>query len=157
MAITFDVILLGVFVFLTVRGCLRGLVKSVLSLGRLLLSLLFTVLFGSLVGDWLKDTFDWPFTAVLGYVLLFVALYVGLTLLIKLVGKITKLPVVRQCDKLLGGLLGALQGWVAVSLLAVVMYAVLYLGGDMTAYNDSVIFSTVHELNIFEFLIDHLI
>lgn len=157
MAIVFDLILLGIFVFLAVRGCVKGFVRTVLGVGRLLLSLLLTVLCGAAFGRWLSDTLEWPFSAVLGYVILFVLLYVGCTLLMALVGRLVELPVIKQCDKLLGFLLGGLQGWLAVSLVAVVLYAVVYIGGRMDVYEASTIFQFLHKMNIFKFLIEYMV
>lgn len=157
MAIVWDLILLGVFAFYVIRGCWRGFVKSVLGAGRLILSTLLTVLLGSIFCRWLSETFAWAFSAVLGYILLFVLLFVGFTLLMLLVGQIVKLPVLKQCDKLLGFLFGALQGWLAVSLIATVVYAILHIGGNLVVYDESVIFAFVHKLNIFKFVIGQMV
>ncbi len=157
MAVVFDLALFGVFGFFVFRGFWKGFMKSVLAVGRMILSVLLTILFGSVFCRWLSETFAWPFSAVLGYILLFAVLFTGLTVLIFLVGKITALPVIKQCDKLLGTLLGVVQGWIAVSLLAAVMYAVVYLSGHLDVYEASAIFKPVHRLNIFEFLINYMI
>ena len=157
MQVVLDIILLAVFGFLTFRGFWRGFVKSALCMGRSVLTLVITILFGGSFAAWLSETIGGTFAAVVGYILLFVLVYVGFTVAIFLVGRVTELPIIKQSDKLLGTLLGAVEGLLTASLLATVMYAIVYLIGDMAVYENSVIFKLVHEINVFQFLIDTMI
>ena len=56
----FDLILLAIFAFLAIRGLIRGFMKSVLSLGRLILSVIITIAFGPAFAAWLDVTFINP-------------------------------------------------------------------------------------------------
>ncbi len=51
-----DILLVAVFGFLVFRGWMRGFIKAVLSLARLVLSLVLTLLIGPSVADWLDQT-----------------------------------------------------------------------------------------------------
>lgn len=55
-----DVLLIVVFGFLVFRGWWRGFVKSVFSLGRLILSFLITILLGPSFAGWIDKTFVNP-------------------------------------------------------------------------------------------------
>jgi uncharacterized membrane protein required for colicin V production len=60
MQLVIDILLIVVFALLVFRGWRRGFMKSVLSLGRLILSLIITVLFGSAFAAWLDAKFINP-------------------------------------------------------------------------------------------------
>ena len=55
-----DILLIAVFALLVFRGWWRGFLKSVLSLGRLILSFAITVLFGSSFAGWIDRAFINP-------------------------------------------------------------------------------------------------
>ena len=55
-----DILLIVVFALLVFRGWRRGFMKSILSLGRLILSLVITILFGSAFAGWLDKTYVNP-------------------------------------------------------------------------------------------------
>ncbi len=96
-------------------------------------------------------------STVLGYVLLFAISFVVLTIVIWLVGKFADLPILRTGDKLLGLAVGAVSGLLAVALVASVLYIIVYLTGDLSAYENSVIFKFVKDINVFGFIFDKLI
>lgn len=60
MQLVIDVLLIIIFALLVFRGWMRGFMKSVLSLGRLILSVLITILFGSAFAGWIDATFVNP-------------------------------------------------------------------------------------------------
>lgn len=60
MQLVIDVLLIAVFALLVFRGWHRGFMKSVLGLGRLILSLLVTILFGSAFSGWIDAKFVNP-------------------------------------------------------------------------------------------------
>ena len=157
MHVLFDILLLAVFAFFVVRGWMRGFVKSVLSFGRTVLSVLLTIAFGGVFASWLSATLGGAFTAVIAYVVLFILLYAGMTVIIFLVQRIVELPILKQCNKLLGTLLGVLTGWINVSLLSTVLYAVIKVANHPEIYESSWIFKLSHNLNFFSFLIDKMI
>lgn len=60
MQLVIDVLLIAVFGLLVSCGWWRGFMKSILSLGRLVLSLVITILFGSPFAGWIDETFINP-------------------------------------------------------------------------------------------------
>lgn len=94
---------------------------------------------------------------VIGYVLLFILAFVVLTVAIWLVGKFAELPLIKTGDKLLGLAVGAVSGLLAVSLVSAVLYAIVYLSGNMAAYDNSLIFKLVQRINVFGFIFDKLL
>ena len=60
MQLVFDILLIAIFALLVFRGWWRGFMKSILSLGRLILSLAITILFGSAFAAWIDAKFVNP-------------------------------------------------------------------------------------------------
>ncbi len=60
MQLVIDILLIVIFGLLVFRGWRRGFMKSVLSLGRLILSLIITILFGSSFAVWIDEKFVNP-------------------------------------------------------------------------------------------------
>ncbi len=60
MQLVIDILLIIIFALLVFRGWMRGFMKSVLSLGRLILSVIITILFGSAFAGWIDETFVNP-------------------------------------------------------------------------------------------------
>ena len=60
MQLVIDILLIAIFALLVFRGWWRGFMKSILSLGRLILSLVITILFGSAFAAWLDAKFVNP-------------------------------------------------------------------------------------------------
>lgn len=223
MNVTYDILLIALFAFLTFWGYLKGFIKMVLSFGRLVLSVVITVLFGSAFAGWIDQTFVNPkvyesvfgelsklaegattnvseflnglpeafkgfikvddlngtyesvdalvadasktisgavssvIATVIGYILLFLLSFVVLTVVIFFVRKVAKLPVIKTGDKLLGLAMGAVSGLVAVSLVAAILHAIIFVSGDMSAYENSAVLKFINDINIFGFIFDKLI
>ncbi len=60
MQLVIDILLIAVFALLVFRGWWRGFMKSIFSLGRLILSFVITILFGSAFSGWLDEKFVNP-------------------------------------------------------------------------------------------------
>ena len=60
MQLVIDILLIAIFALLVFRGWWRGFMKSILSLGRLILSLVITILFGSAFAAWIDAKFVNP-------------------------------------------------------------------------------------------------
>lgn len=163
MNVLFDIVLVALFGFMVLRGLIRGFLKTVLSFGRLMITVILTVLLGGRFSGWIGNTFfpdhamSSVLAAVIGYVLLFIIIYIALTVVIHLVGIITKLPLLRTGDRILGLLVGAVSGLLAVALVSSVLYLILYLSGDLSAYENSTVFKFVKDMNVFGFIFDKLI
>ena len=154
-----DIALIAVFAFLTVRGALRGFAKSLAGFARLALSFLVVSTFGGIFSSWINDVWlhaDGGISAIggsiLGHVLLFILVYAILSVGVYLIGCFTKLPVIKQCDRLLGACLGGAVGLIAVSFLAVLLHAVLYVTGNSEVFDSSLVLRLVYGLRIFDLI-----
>jgi len=94
---------------------------------------------------------------VIGYLLLFVIAFAVLTVVIFFIRKFAKLPVIKTGDKLLGLAVGAVSGLIAVSLVAAILHAIIFISGDMSVYENSTVLKFVNDINIFGFIFDKLI
>ena len=154
-----DIALVAVLAFLTVRGTLRGFARSLVGFARLVLSFLVTATFGGVLSEWINAA--WLHAegglpaiggSILGHVLLFASVYAALSVGVYLIGRIVSLPVIKQCDRLLGACLGGVVGLIAVSCLAVLLHAVLYVTGNIAVYDSSLVLRWVYGLRIFDLI-----
>lgn len=156
MNVVFDLILLAILGLFAFWGYRKGLIRMVLSLGRLILAVVITVTVGSPFSTWLHERImpSSPalLAAVSGHVLLFLLAFVLLTMAMVILGKLADLPLIRTGDKLLGLGVGCVSGLITVALVSSVLYAVVYITGNMSAYDDSVVFQTVQKMNIFQLI-----
>ena len=156
MNVIFDLALLVIFGLFAFWGYRKGLIRMVLSLGRLILAVLITVMLGSSFSSWLHRMFMTSYPALLasiiGHVLLFLLAFALLTFAIYFLGKLAELPLIRTGDKLLGLAVGCISGLITMALVSSVLYAVVYITGNMSAYDDSVIFRTVQKMNVFRLI-----
>ena len=88
---------------------------------------------------------------------MFLILFAILSVVIFFVEKFAKLPLIETGNKLLGLAVGAVSGLLAVALAASILYAIIYVTGDLSAYENSVIFKFVKDINVFGFIFDKLI
>ena len=105
----------------------------------------------------ISDAMSSVVSTLIGYVLLFLVAFVVLTVVIWLVGKFAELPLLKTGDKILGLVVGAVSGLLSVALVASVLYLIVYVTGDLSAYENSVIFKFVKDINVFGFIFDKLI
>ena len=68
----------------------------------------------------ISNTVSGAISTVVGYLLTFAATFAVTALVTWLIGKLTRLPLLKQCDKIAGLVLGLVCGFFAVSLLATV-------------------------------------
>lgn len=160
------ILLLAVIAFL---GFKRGFVKTVLSSARLLLAILITYLLGSHITAWVRNTFMEPsegdleeiasdaLAVVVGYVLTFLLSFVILFVITWVLGKLLSLPVLKQCDKLLGFVLGLISGFVAACLFSTIIWVLLKATGDLDIYSRTTLVRFFKELNLFKFVITTLL
>ena len=154
-----DIALVATLAFLTIRGALRGFAKSLASFARLVLSFLATATLGGVFSEWINTAWihaDNRLSAIggsiLGHVLLFALVYAVLSVGVFLIDRLTDLPLIKQCDRLLGGCLGGIVGLIAVSCLAVLLHAVLYVTGNTDVFDNSLILRLVYDLRIFDLI-----
>lgn len=105
----------------------------------------------------ISHTISGAISTVAGYLLTFLAALLVLTLLTWLIGKITQLPVLKQCDKLAGLGLGIISGFLAVSLLATILWALLYATDSLYVYDQTYLVRFFKEMNLFQFILDKIL
>jgi len=118
-----DIILGGIFIAMTAGYCRRGFAKTILKFVSFFLSIVLSRTLSGSVMDWVLENTS-LFTGTERYitkliitVLTFVVVSAALNALVVLVNKFFKIPVLKQANKLLGGLLGALCGGIIVIVL----------------------------------------
>lgn len=154
-----DIALVAVFAFLIIRGTLRGFAKSLVGFARLALSFLITATLGGVFSDWINAA--WLHAegrlaaiggSILGHVLLFAFVYAVLSVGVYLIGRIVDLPVIKQCDRALGACLGGIVGLIAISCLAILLHAVLYVTSNTDVFDSSLVLRVVYELRVFDLI-----
>ena len=118
-----DIILAGIFIVMTAVYFRRGFAKTILKFVSFFLSIVLSRTLSGSVMDWVLENTS-LFTGTERYitkliitVLTFVIVSAALNALVMLVNKFFKIPVLKQANKLLGGLLGALCGGIIVVVL----------------------------------------
>lgn len=118
-----DIILAAIFLALTIKYFTKGFAKTILNFVAFFLSIVLSKSVSGTVTDWVFSNTK-LFTGTERYiaqliitVICFVVLSVLLNWAVTLVNKFFKVPVLKQANKLLGGLLGALCGLMIVIVL----------------------------------------
>ncbi len=118
-----DIILAGIFLVMTGIYFRRGFAKTILKFVSFFLSIVLSRAVSGTVMDWVLENTS-LFTGTERYitkliitVITFVIVSAALNALVVLVNKFFKIPVLKQANKLLGGLLGALCGGIIVIVL----------------------------------------
>jgi uncharacterized membrane protein required for colicin V production len=118
-----DIILAAIFLVPTIKYFTKGFAKTILNFVAFFLSIVLAKSVSGTVTDWVFSNTR-LFTGTERYiaqliitVLCFVILSVLLNWAVALVNKFFKIPVLKQANKLLGGILGALCGLMVVIVL----------------------------------------
>ena len=115
-----DIILAAIFLALTIKYFTKGFAKTILNFVAFFLSVVLARSVSGTVTDWvfsntkLFSGTERYIASLIITVLCFVVLSVLLNWAVSLVNKFFKIPVLKQANKLLGGLLGALCGIIVV-------------------------------------------
>ncbi|MBQ8575078.1 MAG: CvpA family protein [Clostridia bacterium] len=147
-----DIILAAIFLAITIKYFTRGFAKTILKFVAFFLSIVLSRTLSGEVTDWVFSNTK-LFTGTERYiaqliitVLCFVVLSVLLNWAVALVNKFFKIPVLKQANKLLGGLLGALCGGIVVIVLCFALQIsshVVYNAKFVNAVESSVIVQMV--------------
>ena len=105
----------------------------------------------------ISNTVSGAISTVVGYLLTFAAAFAVLALVTWLIGKLTRLPLLKQCDKIAGLVLGLVSGFFAVSLLATVFWALLYATDSLAVYDKTYLLKFFKEMKIFQFILDKIL
>ena len=174
-----DFILLAVLLTYSFRHFHYGLMHTVFSVAKFLVSLVLAVIFGGYAGNLLKDgyigrelaesvhaklgelisaTVVDTVCSVIGYVVVFLLSYLVLSIAVSGLQKI-KIPILSGVDKTFGLLLGIVLGIFNASLVATAIYCALEyyaaINSDPTVmciYTDSCVFRFIYNLNFFDFI-----
>ena len=160
-----DLILAAVFITVTVVYFVRGFAKTVLKFAAFLGSIICSKLFLNTVTDWVfsntrlfAGTEKYIAKLILMVVCFLVFLFV-FTLIARLADKIFELPVLKQANKLLGGVMGAGIGAVLVIILSIALQIsshVVYNSRYANLVKNSVVVQTILPEEKMEINIDAL-
>lgn len=147
-----DIILAAIFLALTIKYYVKGFAKTILKFVAFFLSIVLSRGVSGAVTDWVFSNTK-LFSGTERYiaqliitVICFVVLSVLLNWVVALINKFFKLPVLKQANKLLGGLLGALCGGIIVIILCFTLQIashVVYKAEFVNAVENSMIVQTV--------------
>jgi uncharacterized membrane protein required for colicin V production len=120
-----DLILAVIFVFITVAYYKRGFVKTILNFASFFIAIILAKTLSGKVTDWMFSNtklfagMERYIAKLIVFVLGFIILSILLKWIISLINKVFKLPVLKQANKILGGVLGACCGAIAIIVLCV--------------------------------------
>ncbi len=147
-----DIILAVIFIAITIKYFTRGFAKTILNFVAFFLSIALSRGVSGSVTDWVFSNTK-LFVGTERYiakliitVVSFVVLSALLNWAVSLINKIFKIPVLKQANKLLGGLLGALCGGIVVIILCFALQIsshVVYNAQYVSAVEKSIIVQTV--------------
>ncbi len=147
-----DIILAVIFLALTIKYFTKGFAKTILNFVAFFLSIVLARSVSGAVTDWVFSNTK-LFSGTERYiakliitVVCFVVLSFLLNWAVSIINKFFKLPVLKQANKLLGGLLGALCGAIVVIILSFTLQIashVVYKAEFVNAVENSVIVQTV--------------
>ncbi len=147
-----DIILAAIFILITVKYFTKGFAKTILNFVAFFLSIVLSRSVSGSVTDWVFSNTK-LFAGTERYiakliitVLCFVVLSALLNWAVSLINKIFKIPVLKQANKLLGGLLGAFCAGIVVIIMCFALQIsshVVYNAKYVNAVENSVIVQTV--------------
>lgn len=122
-----DIVLAAIFLGFTIFYAVQGFAKKILNFAAFFVSIVASKIASGYVTDWFFSNTR-LFTGLEKYlakmiivVLCFVVIYFVLSRIVKLIDAICKIPVLKQANKLLGGMLGAFSGLIVVIVLSFVL------------------------------------
>lgn len=147
-----DIALLLIFIAFTVTYSARGFAKTVLRFVSFVASIVLSKVFAAPATDWvLSNTkflsgIERHLAQMIVTVLMFLLLIVVLRWVTTLINKLFKIPVLKQANKILGGVFGAVNGLIVVIILSVCLQIsshMVYNANYLNAVRSSVIVQTV--------------
>ena len=147
-----DIVLAAIFLIFTVTFAATGFAKRVLDFAAFVLSIVGTKVLSGTAADWvfsntrLFSGLEKYLAKLIITVVCFVILYFVLSLIARLANQIFKIPVLKQANKILGGVMGAFCGLIVVIVLSIVLQIsshVVYNSKYVSAVENSVIVQTI--------------
>lgn len=162
-----DALLVVIFLYLTVKFYKIGIIGAFFGAARLCLSLTASYLLGGSISSLILSSgyktreysaLESALSLIAAYILVFAIVFLLMTVLERATRR-AEPRFIYKIDRFFGALLGITLGLCAVSLISSILYsgiemayAVSHLDGVMSVYNDSIIFKTVFELSIFDYV-----
>lgn len=147
-----DIILAAVFIIITAKYFFRGFAKTVMKFIAFFMSIILAKSFSGQITDWIFSNTklfmgtDRYIAKLIIMVLSFLVFGFLLDRLADIINGAFKLPVLKQANRLLGGVLGAVCGAIAVIILCVALQIsshVVYNSKYINTVENSVIVQTV--------------
>lgn len=147
-----DIILAAIFVAFTVVFFVRGFAKTVLSSLTFIGAIICSKIFAADVTEWvLKNTKFFSDTEVhiaklIITVIMFLLILFVLRIIVEIIDKLFKIPVLKQANQLLGGIFGAVSGAIIVFILAICLQIsshMVYNAKYIDTVRNSVIVQTI--------------
>jgi membrane protein required for colicin V production len=128
-------IILAIFLIL---GLIRGFVWQIAQLVKLVGGFMMANRFAEQVGGWMTgERLQPPYSTYLAYLLVFGAFALAVTIVCVLIEKALKKLKLKSYDRLAGGGVGLLNGWMLVALLVLLLYAYPPFASTRVAIADS--------------------
>lgn len=147
-----DIILLLIVFAFTVTYSVRGFAKTILRFVSFIAAIVLSKAFAAPVTDWvLSNTkflsgMEKHLAEMVIIVLLFLLISIVLKWITSVINKLFKIPVLKQANKVLGGIFGAVNGLIVVIILSVCLQIsshMVYNARYLNAVRNSVIVQTV--------------
>ena len=119
-----DVIFIIIILFFTFNGLRKGLVKVIGGILGILVGIYFAGLFYLQFSEWLQTVtqmFGSMESNIVSFIVVFIIVNRFFALIIFLLDRIVSIPIINSINKLLGGILGFLQGALIVTLIVIVL------------------------------------
>lgn len=131
-----DIVLAGIFLVNVAIYFKRGFAKTILKFVAFFLSIVLSRAISGTVTEWVLDHTDFfegkeiYITRLIITVIVFVILSAILNGLVMLINKVFKIPVLKQANQILGGLIGALVGGILVVILCFTFQIAAHIARD---------------------------
>lgn len=147
-----DIILAAIFIIITARYFYKGFADTILRFAAYVVSAVLSVVMSTPITEWiigntkLFSGTEKYITKLIVVIVSFLVFYYIANLIVDLIGKVLKVPVLKQANKLLGGLLGAVSAGFIIVILCIALQIsthVLYNSKYSDLVENSVIVQTV--------------
>ncbi|VWL85156.1 CvpA family protein [Oceanivirga miroungae] len=147
-----DIVLGVLLVLLFLRGIYKGAIYMVFGLAKVILAIIFTPVFKGYIYEYIKDYNLWLSPNILAYIITFMIIIIIVTIIQEIFTKFVKITGLGTFDRLLGAVVGILEGVVlAFFIIIAMLYAKDYnnsltdtLYSSKIAYNLSLY---THDIN----------
>jgi len=116
----FDIFIIIIVTFLTLRGFLRGFIKEFFALGAFVFGILAGIFFHKAGAEYIRNNFfgdiDY-FPEILAFVILFIIVYIICMIVQKIINDVIMGMNLSGIDKFLGGIMGLAEGLIVICII----------------------------------------